>query len=475
LITEITWNYSIYSSELPFQAILYLGIEPGNTYCKDRVTISIKALYNDNPVFFLTFDNCFCFMNLPYFIAERLIKGRCEGTSFSRPINVIAIIGIATGLAVMLLAVSILTGFKIQIRDKVVGFGSHIQIMNFDSNISFETAPIKEGQDFIPKIKNLPGVNHIQVFATKAGIIKTEDEMQGVVLKGVGSDYDWSYFKNNIISGSIFIVNDTVLTDKVIISKKISDMLRLKTGDSFAMHFIQDPPRMRKFTVSGIYETSLEEFDKMYVFCDIGHLKRLNGWTKDQISGFEIFINDFDKLDEMTMKVRDAIGYKIEEGESKFKVTNIRIRYPQIFDWLNFQDINVFIIIFLMIVVAGFNMISGLLILILEKTNMIGILKAIGSEDLIIRKVFLYQAAYLIVKGLVWGNIIGIGLAILQLKTGLITLDPSLYYIKTVPVNLNVVHILLLNAGTMAAIILMLLIPSQLITRITPVKAIRYD
>ena len=196
-------------------------------------------------------------------------------------------------------------------------------------------------------------------------------------------------------------------------------MLRLKTGDSFAMHFIQDPPRMRKFTISGIYETSLEEFDKMYVFCDIGHIKRLNGWDDDQISGFEIFINDFDRLDEMTMEVRDAIGYKIAEEEPKFKVTNIRMRYPQIFDWLNFQDINVIIIIFLMLVVAGFNMISGLLILILEKTNMIGLLKALGSEDLTIRRVFLYQAAYLIGKGLIWGNLIGIGLALLQLKTDL--------------------------------------------------------
>jgi lipoprotein-releasing system permease protein len=426
-------------------------------------------------VYFLNFETLADNMNLPYFIAERLIKGRREETSFSRPINVIAIIGISMGLAVMILAISILTGFKYQIRDKVVGFGGHIQIMNFDSNISFETAPIKEGQDFIPKIEKSDDIRHIHVFATKAGIIKTDEEIQGVVLKGVGSDYDWSYFNSYIIDGSTFTINDTLRTDKVIISKKISDMLRLKRGDSFVMHFIQDPPRTRKFTICGIYETSLEEFDKMYVFCDIGHIKRLNGWDNDQISGFEVFINDFDKLDEMTEQVRDAIGYKITEEESKFKVTNIRMRYPQIFDWLNFQDINVVIIIFLMLVVAGFNMISGLLILILEKTNMIGILKALGSDDTTIRKVFLYQAAYLIGKGLLWGNIIGIGLAFLQLKTGIVTLDPSLYYIKTVPVNLDLIHILLLNAGTMAAIILMLLIPSQLITRITPVKAIKYD
>ena len=347
--------------------------------------------------------------------------------------------------------------------------------MNFDSNISFETTPISDTQKFIPRIKQISGIEHVQVFATKAGIIRTDEDIQGVVLKGIGSDFDWSYFRSNMVEGSVFTVTDTGRTDKVIISKKISDMLRLKTGDSFAMLFIQDPPRMRKFTISGIYETSLEEFDKMYVYCDIGHIKRLNGWKEDQVSGFEVFIKDFDKLDEMTSEVRDAIGYKITEEDTKFKVTNIRIKYPQIFDWLNFQDINVIIIILLMLIVAGFNMISGLLILILEKTNMIGVLKSLGAEDITIRRVFLYQAAYLIGKGLFWGNLIGIGLAFIQLKTGLITLDPTSYYIKTVPVNLELTHILLLNTGTMAAIIIMLLVPSQLITRISPVKAIKYD
>ena len=414
-------------------------------------------------------------MNLPYFIDQRLIRGRREGTSFSRPINVIAIIGIAMGLAVMILAVSILTGFKQQIREKVVGFGSHIQIMNFDSNISFETTPVSDTQEFVSKIKQIPGIRHIEVFATKAGIIKTDKDIQGVVLKGIGKDFDWSYFGSNMVDGFVFTVSDTGRTDKVIISKKISEMLRLKTGDSFAMHFIQDPPRMRKFTISGIYETSLEEFDKMYVFCDIGHIQKLNGWRDDQVSGFEVFIDDFDRLDEMTMEVRDAIGYKITDEDTIFKAVNIRTKYPQIFDWLNFQDINVIIIILLMLIVAGFNMISGLLILILEKTNMIGVLKALGSDDSTIRRVFLYQAAYLIGKGLLWGNLFGVGLAFLQLKTGIISLDPSSYYIKTVPVNLELVHILLLNAGTMTAIIIMLLVPSQLISRITPVKAIRYD
>ena len=414
-------------------------------------------------------------MNFPYFIAKRLIKGEKQGVSFSQPINIIAIVGIAAGLAVMIIAVAILTGFKQQIREKVVSFGSHIQITNFDSNISYETTPISDTMRFISEIKKMSGIKHVQKFAIKAGIIKTDTEIQGVVLKGISSDYDWSYFSSALVDGSVFTVTDTGRIDNVVISKKLSEMLSLKTGDSFAMHFVQDPPRMRRFTISGIYETSLEEFDKIYIFCDIGHIRRLNGWDDNTVSGFEIFINKFDHLDIMTEKVQDAIGFQLFEDEAKYKVTNIKTRYPQIFDWLNFQDINVVIIIILVLIVAGFNMISGLLILILEKTNMIGILKSLGSEDKAIRKIFLYQAAYLIGKGLFWGNLIGIGIALLQLKTGLISLDPSSYYIKTVPINLEFAHILLLNIGTMAGILVILLVPSQLISRITPVKAIKYD
>ncbi|MCU0410107.1 MAG: FtsX-like permease family protein [Bacteroidales bacterium] len=393
-------------------------------------------------------------MSTGVFIARRLIRERRHGAAFSRPINVIAIIGIALGLAVMIMAVSILTGFKQQIRDKVAGFGAHIQVVNFDANISYETVPVTATQPFISKIRSHPGVKNIQVFATKAGIIKTEDNIQGVVLKGIGSDYDWSFFSTNIVEGEVVTVTDTA---------------------RFSMFFVQDPPRMRKFTITGIYETSLEEFDKTYLFCDIEHIRRLNGWESNQVSGFEIFINDFTELDLMTDEIRDAVGYRVADDEEQLKVSSIRTRYPQIFDWLDFQDTNVIIILTLMILVAGFNMISGLLILILEKTNMIGVLKAMGAENRLIRNIFLYQAAWLTVKGLLWGNVIGIGLALLQQETGMISLDPSSYYLKSVPVNIDILHILLLNAGTMAAIIIMLLIPSQLIARITPVKAIRYD
>jgi lipoprotein-releasing system permease protein len=414
-------------------------------------------------------------MNLPLFIAKRLIRGRSKGTSFSRPINVIAVTGIAAGLAVMIIAVATLSGFKMEIREKIVGFAAHILVRNYDSNYSFELTPISTRLSFIPDIKKIPGVVHLEGFATKAGIIKTEDDIQGVVLKGIGTDFDWTYFRRNMAEGSEFILSDTSTTNDVVISKKLASLLRLKTGDSFAMHFVQDPPRMRKFRISGLYETSLEEFDRIYVFCDIRHIRRLNGWDEDQVSGIEIFIDDFNRLEEITGRVNDAIGYKLSEKEPSATADSVKERYPQIFDWLNFQDMNVVIIIVLMLVVAGFNMISGLIILILEKTNMIGVMKALGSEDKLIRNVFLYQAAWLIGKGLFWGNIIGAGLAILQLKTGFISLDPSSYYLKTVPVNLDIIHILLLNAGTMAIIIMMLLVPSHLVSRISPVKAIRFD
>lgn len=414
-------------------------------------------------------------MNTPYFIAKRLIKDRKGETSFSRPINVIAITGIALGLAVMILAISILTGFKQEIRNKVAGFGSHIQVINFDSNISFETAPVSAEQDFIDKVAKVPGIRHIQVFATKAGIIQANENIQGVVLKGVGSDYDWNFFASNLVEGEVFTVSDSVTTNSVVVSKKICDLLGLKTGDSFAMHFVQEPPRVRRFTISGIYETSLEEFDRIYVFGDIGHIRRLNGWEENQVSGFEIIIDNFRDLEYLTWVVRDAIGYQITEDDERLKVSNIRLRFPQIFDWLNFQDLNVIIIIVLMLIVAGFNMISGLLILILEKTNMIGILKAVGAGDNLISKAFLYQAAWLTGKGLFWGNLIGIGLAWVQRSTGFISLDPASYYLSTVPINLDPLHIIILNAGTMTAILIMLLIPARLIARITPVKAIRYD
>jgi lipoprotein-releasing system permease protein len=414
-------------------------------------------------------------MNSEIFIARKLIFSRDKGKSISRSILDIAIFGISLGLAVMIVAIAVVTGFKNEISRKVVGFASHIQILNFDSNISYETQPIKSRQDFIRDLKSDPGIENIQVFATKAGIIKTKSDIQGVVLKGVGPDYSWNFLRDYMQEGSIPVITDSAQTNNVLISRYIASILKLELNDDFLMYFIQEPARMRRFTVSGIFETSLEEFDKIYVFGDIRHIQRLNDWDPEQISGFEINITDFSELEEQTYKVMNTVGFGFEEDGSRLKVINIHDKYPQIFDWLNLQDMNVLIILILMLVVAGFNMVSGLLILILDRTNMIGILKALGSPNVSIRKIFLYQSGFMILKGLIWGNLIGILICLVQQYFGIFQLDQSSYYLATVPINLNVLHILALNLGTALIIILMLIVPSMVISRISPARAIRFE
>ncbi len=409
------------------------------------------------------------------FIAHRVFTDKDNKESFSRPIVAIAVAGIALGLTVMILAIAIVTGFKNEIRNKVVGFGSHIQILNLDTNTSYEMVPVSRNQKFLESVKAMPGINHVQVFGIKAGIIKTETDIQGVVLKGVGNDFDWQFFRDNLVEGEIFQVTDSTRTNKVLISKYLSKLLRLRVGDDFAMYFVQEPPRMRRFTISGIYETSLEDFDKIFILADIGHIIRLNDWDPDQISGFEITIDDFRDLDWMTFRVQEQVGYGFEEDKTMLRVLSIQEKYPQIFDWINLQDMNVAIILILMLVVAGFNMVSGLLILILDRTRMIGILKALGAENARVRRIFLIQAGLLIAKGLFWGNIIGIGLCLLQRYFGIIRLEQSSYYLTTVPINLDPMHILLLNIGTMVLILLMLIVPSHVISGIMPVKTIRFD
>ena len=414
-------------------------------------------------------------MNTEFFIARRIVTGKGTESRISRPVIRIAILGIALGLAVMLVATAIVTAFKEEVRSKVIGFGSHIRIINYDNNSSYETVPISKNQPFYPSLEQIPGIKHIQIFGIKAGIIKTKKEIQGVVLKGIGPDFDWSFFKKNLVDGHIFTVTDSSRTNEVLISKLLSDLLELKTGDSFVMYFVQDPPRMRKFTVAGIYETSLEDFDKTFILADIKHIQRLNNWKPDQISGFEVTVDRFRDLDRLTWLVREKVGTSFTEDKTRLRVENIIRKYPQIFDWLNLQDTNVWIILILMILVAGFNMISGLLILILERMKMIGILKALGATNWSIRKIFLYQSAYLVIRGLFWGNIIGLGLCWLQDRFKLIHLNPETYYLKSVPINFDPLLILGLNAGTLLIIVTILILPSYLIARISPVKTIRYE
>ena len=404
-----------------------------------------------------------------------MIGSRKGKRNFSRSIIAIATFGIALGLTVMIVAVAIVTGFKDEISNKVTGFGAHIQILNLDSNLSFETMPVPAGLESVQQIASLDGIKNVQPFAIKAGIIKTGDEIHGAVLKGVDGQYDWDFIKKHITGGTIFTVNDTVRSNQVVLSENTANLLKLSVNDKFTMYFIQEPPRARTFTIQGIYNTSLEEFDRLYIYADIKQVQRLNNWHEGLVSGYEVLLEEMDDLREITNEVKKQVAFDFLDDGSRLKVETIQEKYTQIFDWLNLQDMNVVILILLMLIVAGFNMISGLLILILERTNMIGILKALGTTNASVRKIFLYQSGYLTLVGLFWGNLIGLVICILQKYLNLVSLDPSSYYLDTVPINLNFIHILMLNLGTITITFLFLLLPSMIISRISPDKSIRFN
>ena len=414
-------------------------------------------------------------MNAELFIARKITGTNEPGKNVSRPIVRIAIIGIALGLAVMILSVAIVTGFKNKVKDKVVGFGAHIQITNFDSNNSFETKPINRHQVSLGMLKNIDGIRHTQVFATKSGILKTKDNFQAIALKGVDGNFDWSFFEKSMVAGEPFEITDSIKSKGIVISEYMSKILKLNIGDKVTVYFMQDPPRMRPFKVTGIYKTSIENFDKAFVVVDIRHLQRLNGWTPDQVSGYEILIDDYEQIDALTDSVFNIAGYQFTKNGATLKILNVKERYPQIFDWLNIQDVNVWIILVLMLIVAGMNMVSGLLIMILERTNMIGLLKGLGYSNWKVQKIFLYQSGFLIGKGLLWGNIIGISICLLQYYFSIIPLDESVYYVSAVPISLKLWHLVTLNIGTLTVILLVMLLPSILITKISPAKAIKFN
>ncbi len=413
-------------------------------------------------------------MNTELFIAKRLNSADNKQKKISTAIINITIVGIALGLAVMIIATAIVTGFKKEIKDKIVGFGSHIQITNFDSNKSFETIPIKNDSALVKSLKQIPQIKNIQSYVTKAGIIKTKENFHTVILKGVDNSFDTTFFHNNLTQGHIFTLDSKKKSNQILISEYIASLLKLKVGSKVTTYFLQEPPRIRSFTVCGIYKTSIQDFDKAFVVVDLRHLQKLNSWKSDQISGYEIIINDFEQLVPTTQAVFDKIGYNYEK-ETQLNVTHIKQRYQQIFDWINVQDVNVWIILTLMVIVASFNMISSLLIIILERTNTIGLLKAVGYNNWNIRKIFIYQSTFLTIKGLFWGNIIGISLCLLQKHFSLIPLDETAYYISTVPINLKLIHLALLNLGTLIVIFTMMIVPSALITKIKPAKAIKMN
>ncbi len=413
-------------------------------------------------------------MNLELFIAKRLVTGKEHKISISAPIIKIAIAAIAIGVVMMLIAIATGVGLKNKVREKVAAFNGHIQISNFDNNNSeVSLKPISIDQDFYPEFLNVEGIKHVQAVATKGGLSRTADTFEGMLAKGVGSDYDWSTFKEYLVDGRLPDYSDE-LNEEVLISKLMANRLQLKTGDSFFSFFLRDgdaskPPNNRRFDIVGIYDSGFEEFDETYVFVDIRHIQRMNKWEENQIGNFEVFIEDFDQLEEKSNEIYN-------KTISVLDTQNIKNKYFRIFEWIGLFDFNIALIIGIMIIVGGINMITALLVLILERTQMIGILKALGSANWSIRKVFLYNAAYLIAIGLFWGNLIGLGVIFLQDRYRMFKFpNPQEYYIEYIPVHMDLSTIIFLNIGVMVLCLLMLLIPSYIITKITPVKAIQFE
>ncbi|MDR2627426.1 MAG: ABC transporter permease [Dysgonamonadaceae bacterium] len=409
------------------------------------------------------------------FIAKRIRFNKGEKKQVSPPAIRLAIIGMALGLAVMILSVAIVIGFKREVSEKVIGFGSHIQITNYDSNASYEMHPIAVNDSLLSDIRTIPGIRHVALFATKPGIIKTDEDFQGIVLKGVDENYDWDFFRQNMQEGTVLNIQPDEISTDIVISRYLADKLQLKNGDSFLTYFVQDDIKARKFRIAGIYQTNFAEFDQLFVLSDIKQIKRLNQWDNDMVSGVEILTGDFDHLDAMQEKVSDVCEYRHDRLGNTYYVRSIKQLNPMIFSWLDLLDMNVVIILILMLAVAGFTMISSLLIIILERTNMIGILKAMGAGNTAIRKIFLRVSLSLVLKGLLWGNVIGISICLVQKYFSIFKLDPEVYYLSCVPVELSIRNLVLLNLGTLAVTMLMLVAPSYIIARISPAKTIRFE
>ena len=414
-------------------------------------------------------------MNLSRFIALRIYRNSEPGKQVSRPAVLIAMVGIALGLAVMIIAVSVIVGFKSEVRDKIVGFGAHIQIGNLDAARSYETRPVVVGDSMMAALSDYPEVKHVQRYSTKPGMIKTADAFQGMVLKGVSHEYDWRFLKNHLQEGEIPVFSDTASTNKVLVSRTIADRLHLKLGDKIYTYYIEDNVRARRLTVAGIYQTNFSAYDDLFLITDLYTVNRLNSWQKGQVSGIELEVNEYSRLESVKEEIRARVDTQVDAYGGTYYTQSVEEVNPQIFAWLDLLDMNVWVILFLMTGVAGFTMISGLLIIILERTNMIGVLKALGADNFAIRKIFLSFSVFLIGRGMVWGNIIGVALCFIQSQFHLFKLDPATYYVDRVPIEFNIWIYLLLNVCTLLVSVLMLVGPSFLVTRIHPAKSIRFE
>lgn len=415
--------------------------------------------------------------NLEFFIANRISSRRAKD---SRNVMVrIATITVAISIAVMIISLAVIAGFKSEITGRLVGFGGHAEIVHLDGNHSFETVPIERNREVEERVSLVPNFKSLNTFAVKGGMIKTDEAMDGIVLKGVEGDYDWSFFQSNLVRGSLPVVGDSIRTKDILIAQSLASVMRLEVDDRVEMLFVSEdrPPRRDRFKVCGIYNTGFEELDKITVITDIRNVQRLNRWDDNQITGYEISTTRFDKIGQFTGDIYEAVMEVDIASESglNLMVTNIVSSNPNLFDWLKAHNVNAAVVIIIMIMVALLNMISALLIIVLERTQMVGILKALGMNNGAIQKIFVIRSGFIIAKGLLWGNIVGLGLCFIQAKTGLIRLSQSDYLISQVPIKLDIITIVGLNVGVFALILLLLTLPTMIVSTIKPDTTIRYQ
>lgn len=414
-------------------------------------------------------------MNLPLFLAKRIYNGPAMSRQVSRPAVIISMIGIAIGLAVMIITVSVITGFKNEIRSKVTAFAAHLSVVDVNAVIGNETTPIILNDSLQSVISKHPQVAHVQRYSQKAGMMKTVDSFQGVVAKGIGPDYQTVFLQQHLLQGEFPQFNDTVASNCVVISKALADKLQLHVGDKVDTYFFDESIRARKLLVAGIYETHFTAFDGLYVFTDLYTVNRLNHWENNEASGLEVIIKDYTTLEQTTYEVGALLNEYTDRNGTRYGVVNVEQQNPAVFSWLEVLDVNIWVILVLMIGIAGFTMIAGLLIIIIERTQMIGVLKSLGANNTTIRHLFLWLSVFLIGRGMLWGNIIGLTFYFVQKYTGFFTLDPSTYYMDKVPVSLSIPVWLLLNIGTLFVSVLMLVGPSYIVARIHPANSMRYE
>ena len=414
-------------------------------------------------------------MKPDYFIYKKIRSGGVSGKRFAGPVLKVAVAGIVLGMTVMILSLAVGNGFKKEIREKIIGFGSHIQITNYDYNQSYEANPFLHDSTLFEKLSSVKGVKKVQSTATKPGLFKTDTEIQGIVIKGVGQDYDFSFMKSILLDGNVPQYTNDSTSNDILISDDIALMLNLNVGDDVMTYFFQEQIRVRKFNVVGIFDSHIPDLDKLFVIGDIRHIQRLNNWEYNQIAGYDILIDNYEQMNYVAFNIFEITAMHVFEDGTMLRTQTIRQTQPMIFGWLDLLDMNIAVIIVLVLLVAGFNMISGLLILILERTNMIGILKSVGTGNWTLRKIFLRLSTEIVLRGVIIGNLLGFALCFIQSKFGIVSLDPANYFIETVPINLNLLHLLLLNIGAIIAIFLLMLGPSYLAARISPVKSIGFD